>query len=226
MANPPRPRWAAFAVMLMAAIALEGCGGGTRSVQEVLTVRATSATSPWLGDVYACAPSGTAIAIADPDSAQLLIRLGEPPTLAEPAYQIGFDDLLVVVHPLTAIGHLTADQVAALFAGQIGNWRELGGADAAVHLWVFGASQDVQEDFDRLVLRGRPVSSLARVVFSAQDMSDSVGNTPGSAGLLPRRWKAGNTREAFSLPALPVLAIMPSTPRGSMQQLVSCLQSR
>ena len=79
--------------------------------------------------------------------------------------------------------------------------------------------------FDRAVMDGRPVTSLARLAVSAQAMSDAVGATPGAVGFLPRRWKTGNTREALQLPSLPVLAITRTEPTGIAKQLLGCVQS-
>ena len=106
------------------------------------------------------------------------------------------------------------EQVEALFAGQLNNWRDVGGADHAVQVWTYAPTVDIQAFFDRTVLHGRPVSSLARLAVSAQDMSDSVGSIPGSVGLLPRRWKAGNTREALVVAAVPVLALTRAVSAG------------
>jgi hypothetical protein len=52
-----------------------------------------------------------------------------------------------------------------------------------------------------------------------------VGGGPGAIGFLPKRWMAGNTREALLLPKLPVLAITPSEPTGFTKQLLGCVQS-
>jgi hypothetical protein len=163
--------------------------------------------------------------LSDGLQANVVLRLGEPAELTSPAYQVGADDLLVVTHPQTAVGALSRAQVEALFAGQINNWSEAGGADQPVQVWVFAPTVDIQAFFDRAVLRGRPVSSLARLAVSAQHMSDSVGSVPGSVGLLPRRWKAGNTNEALLVSSLPVLAVLDQAPAGAIAELLACMQA-
>lgn len=189
-----------------------------------MSIHATSAAYPWLASAYDCVPPGSAIVLSDGPGADLQLRLAEPEQLSGEAYQIGTDDLLIVTHPQVGVGALALAQVEALFAGQITNWRDVGGSDQPIQVWAFAPTVDVQEYFERTVLHGRPVSSLARLAVSAQHMSDSVGSVAGSVGLLPRRWKAGNTNEALALGPIPVLALPSVTPNGALVQLLACMQ--
>jgi hypothetical protein len=192
----------------------------------VISVYATSAARPWLESFYSCGDTGAAIRLSDPQSADVQVRLGEPAELRLPAFQIGEEDILVVVHPRDAVGALEPFQVQRLFAGEVTNWSDLGGADLPVQVWTYAAGEDVQQYFDRVVMEGRPVTSLARLAVSAQAMSDGVGASPGAVGFLPRRWKTGNTREALRLPGLPVLAISRTEPSGITKQLLGCVQAK
>lgn len=198
-------------------------GGGTL---VPLRVYSTSSALPWLPTAYECAPPGHVVVLGSPDEADVVLRLTEPQSLRVPAYQIGVDELLVVTHPEAAVGQLSPEQVEALFAGQFDNWRDVGGADSAVQVWTFAPTVDIQAYFDRTVLQGRPVSSLARLAVSAQHMSDSVGSNPGSIGLLPRRWKAGNTEAVLVVASVPVLALTTATPQGATADLIGCMQAR
>jgi len=215
------------AVIFVLALALAaGCSRPTTASQiSVVNVSATSAARPWLEAFYSCAGPTTAIRLSDPDSADVEVRLGEPAALALPAFQIGEEDVLVVVHPLDAVGVLSTSEVQRVFAGEVINWSELHGADLPVQVWTYASGEDVQAYFDRLVMDGRPVTSLARLAVTAQAMSDGVGATPGAVGFLPRRWKTGNTREALRLPRLPVLALTRTEPTGTTKGLLGCVQS-
>ena len=205
---------------------LTGCAAPpTQPALTVLNVSVSSAASPWIDGLYPCTPAGAAVRLSDSSSSDLELRLGEPDHLGSPAYQIDSAEMLVVVHPQTGVGQLTLDQVRELFSGQVTNWSAMGGADVAVQVWTYAPAEDVEEYFDRAILNGRPVTSLARLAVSAQSMSDSVGLVAGSIGFLPRRWKTGNTREVLALPSLPVLAITKTEPAGMLKDLLSCLQS-
>ncbi len=203
---------------------LAACGPAAPSVTpQPVNVYASSAAGPWLDDLYHC-PAAAVIRLAQPGQADLTLRLGAPSELTSPAFQIGKADILVVVQPQVGVGSLTADQVRQIFLGQVMNWKDLGGSDLPVQVWTFSPDEDLQQAFESLVMDDQPVTSLARLAVSLQNMSDSVGSTPGSIGLLPDRWKAGNTRDVFDAGGVPVLAITPSQPRGAVRDLIACLQ--
>ena len=163
--------------------------------------------------------------VSDPASAELTFRLGEPDYLTTPAYQIGQDDILVITQPQVGIGSLPPEQARQLFSGEFTNWKEAGGNDLPVQVWTFSLGEDVQDVFNRVIMQGQPITSLARLAVSAQAMSDSVAATAGSIGFLPRRWKAGNTREALVVATVPVLVIAKDMPAGPIRDLLSCLQT-
>lgn len=224
---PGRLFSAYLAAAVCCAVWLAGCAARpTSEAPQVVKVYASSAAYPWLGAAFDCAPASIAIEVADPDSAAMSLRLGEGEHLKTPSYKIGVDDVLVVVHPQNGVTALTLDQAREIFAGEVTNWKAVGGADMAVQVWAYSPAVDVQLDFDGVVLQGRPVASGARLAVSAQAMSDSVGSVPGSIGILPRRWKAGNTREALEVSSFPVLAVLKSEPLGALRDLVGCLQAK
>ena len=215
-----------FFVLFLLAWLLPACATPTPAVTpQVANFYATSAASPWLSAVYDCAPASVAVNLSDAESAQVTLRLGEPDHLATPAYQIASEDIVVVVHPQTGVGALTLEQVRQLFLGQVMNWQELGGNDLPVQVWTFSPDEDIQAIFDRTVMHGQPVTSLARLAVSAQSMSEAVGTQPGSVGVLTRRWQSGDTSEAFVAASAPVLAVVKSEPQGDLRELLGCLQS-
>jgi phosphate transport system substrate-binding protein len=212
--------------LLIVGALLASCAPATAPVTpQLVNVFVTSAAYPRVSLLYSCASPSAVISLSDTISADLTIRLGEPSPLTGSAFQIGTEDVLVVNNPQAGVGSLSLEQVQQLFSGRIANWKELGGNDLPVQVWTYSSGEDIQQAFDRFVMNGQPITSLARLAVSLQTMSDAVGNTPGAVGLLPRRWKAGNTREAFKAITLPVLAISRSQPQGPMKDLIACLQA-
>lgn len=213
-------------VWSLAAVLLAACGTSTPQVTPgLLNVYATSAATPWLSDVYACAPPSTAVKLSDPDSADVRLQLGQPADSSGPAYQIATEDLLVVVQPETGVDSLTRDQVRELFLGQITDWKDLGGNDLPVQVWTYAPDEDLQQIFEQEVMEGQPITSLARLSVSAQALSNSIGTEPGSVGVLPRHWKAGNVKDVYQAASVPVLALTNSEPQGALQILLGCLQA-
>ena len=74
-------------------------------------------------------------------------------------------------------------------------------------------------------MKGRSVTSFARVAVSAQNMSDVMNSESNAVGILPKHWVAGSMRDIFSAGMVPVLAITREEPHGAVSELLSCLQS-
>jgi hypothetical protein len=151
----------------------------------------------------------------DPASAEIVLRVGEPEFLDVSAYQIDTEEILIVAHRQSPVQNLTLEEARALFAGQ---------GDPAVQVWVYASGEDVQDAFDQVVMAGRSVSASARLAVSPQQMSDTLVNEANTIGILPRHWKAGDTRDVFTVATVPVLALTNSEPQGVIQELIACLQ--
>jgi hypothetical protein len=195
-----------------------------------ISIQYTPASIPWLAHVYACAGKQAVAAeplSADhlnPSSMMLAIRLGQPGDLEFPAYQIGTEDLLIVVNPKNPLVSLTGMQVRALFTGQILNWQELGGLNQPVHLWIFSSSDDIWQVFDQNVLTDSPVSSLSRLAASPTELLHEVVADVAAIGLLSRHIKTEEVSEVFTFATVPVLALTSIAPGDDELGLIACLQ--
>ncbi len=186
------------------------------SPPEVVTVYSTSAAQPWMTELYSCAHDRGIILNVTAQEPQIYLRIGEPQTLLSPAYQIDQEEVLVVTHRESPVQNLSLEETQALFAGQ---------GDPSVQVWVYASDEDLQIVFNQLVMKGRSVSSFARLATSPQQMSDALNAESNSVGILPRHWKVGNSREVFSAGVIPVLAITKQEPHGMTKELISCLQN-
>jgi len=193
------------------------CAPATTSSKaaQIITVHASSASEPWLADLYLCAATTSAVINITPDAPDITIRIGEPHGLKMPAFQIGTDELLVVVNRSSPLQTMGADQVRDIFAGP---------ADSLTQVWVYSAGQDIQLIFDGLIMNGRSISPFAHLAVSARQMAEAINADVNAVGLLPRRWETDDMREIFSIPSVPVLAVTPSAPTGVVAELIACLQ--
>jgi hypothetical protein len=196
---------------------LFSCSTSTPSVTpQVVTVYSTSAAQPWLSELYICAGTTSVISrVDDSSAADIVFRVGEPEFLVSPAYQIDTEEILIVTHRQSPVQNLTLDQARALFAGQ---------GDPSMQVWVYAPGEDVMEVFDRFVMEGRSVTPSARLAVDPQQMSDTLIKEANTVGILPRRWKAGDSREVFSVAVVPVLAVIAQEPQGVIRGLIACLQ--
>lgn len=204
-------------LLLNLSLLLVSCSTGTpQTAPQVVSVYSTFAAEPWLTELYACADSSVAlIRVDDATTAEIALQIGEPEFLSSFAYPIDEEEILILTNRVSPIQNLTLEEVQALFMG-------LG--DPSVQVWVYASDADAQKVFDQFAMEGRSVTSSALVAVSPQQMSDVLVNESNAVGILPRRWKTGDTREVFSVATVPVLAITQSEPQGILNQLIGCLQ--
>ena len=220
-----------FTVFLLTFLLLTSCNPSTpTAAAQPITVQYTAAAVPWLADLYDCAGANVvtteqrAADFLDPQSFDLAIRLGQPVHLTSPAYQIGSEDILVIVNPQNPVNALTAEQVRGLFTGQVLNWQEVNGSSAAVQVWVFAAGEDIEQIFEQTVLGGSPVTSAARLAAGPDEMAQAIANDVNAVGILTRRWKTGNISDVYTIAAVPVLALTPDQPSSLTTEIITCLQ--
>jgi hypothetical protein len=207
-------------LFLLSSFLLFSCSTGTPppSTPQLVSVYASSAAQPWLSELYGCAAGQNNIVLSrvdDPNSAGIVLRIGEPEFLSSFAYQIDNEEILIVTQRQSPIQNLTLDDARTLFMG-------LG--DPAVQVWVYASGEDVQTVFDQLVMEGRSVTPSANVAVNPQQMSDTLVNESNTVGILPKHWKTGDSRIVFSAGTAPVLALTKSEPQGMVKELIACLQ--
>lgn len=199
-------------------LSISSCSTATPlATPQVVTVYSSSAAEPWLSTLYTCAAEGSSVLerVDDPAAAQIALRVGEPAVLSSFAYQIDTEEILIVTHRQSPVQNLNLEGARALFSG-------LG--DPTMQVLVYASDADVQQVFDQLVMEGRVVSPSARLAVNPQQMSDTLVNEANTVGILPRHWKAGDSREVFSAGTVPVLAVTPNEPQGLVKELLTCLQ--
>jgi ABC-type phosphate transport system substrate-binding protein len=191
----------------------------------IIKVYASPSTQAWQTDLFKCAAKqSTVIALSDPGSADLSLRIGEPESLSMPAFQLGWEEILVVVNKNHSFEKLRTEQVTGLFTGEINNWSQVAPAETGdVQVWVFADGDDAQQVFVQ-TLTGKPVVSSARLAASPLEMSNAIANDPYAIGILSRRWKTENLADVYVAASAPVLAITPSEPHEAVKNLLSCMQ--
>jgi hypothetical protein len=182
---------------------------------EIITIYSTPAAEPWLYESFTCANHLGIVLNVTAQGPHISLRIGEPDTLAQPAFQIDEEEILIVTHRESPIQNLSLEGAQTLFAGQ---------GDPSAQVWVYASDTDVQRAFDGLVMNGRNVASTARLATSPQHMSDTLNVESNAVGILSRHWRMGDTREVFSAGTVPVLAITLVEPVGAVAGLIACLQ--
>jgi len=179
----------------------------------------TPAAQAWLDEAFVCAEQAEAVIerVPDPAQADVVLRIGEPPVPASPAYLIDTEEIWIVASRQSSLQSLTLEEARQLFAGR---------GDPSIQIWAYAAAEDVQRVFDQVVMSGRGVPPATRLAAGPQHMLNEVSREPKAIGILPRRWASAEVRALYVIPAVPVLALTRSEPQGALRALLSCLQSR
>ncbi len=97
---------------------------------------------------------------------------------------IAWDVLAVCVHPSNPVQTLSRAQLAAIYAGEIRNWKALGGPDLAIVPYSRESSSGTFEFFREHVLRGKDFAPDVRLIAATGTLVQSLAQTPGSIGYL------------------------------------------
>lgn len=97
-------------------------------------------------------------------------------------FPFAIDGVAVVVHPSNSVAELTFAQVADIYAGKITNWKEVGGADAKINLYVREDGSGTREVFTDKAIKGGEVAASANVVNSNGAMKTAVAKDKNAIG--------------------------------------------
>ncbi|GAA0695947.1 hypothetical protein GCM10009104_24800 [Marinobacterium maritimum] len=121
---------------------------------------------------------------------------------------VGMDGLAIIVHPRNPISSLSTAQLARLFAGEIRNWKQLGGLDEPVRIYSRDENSGTWDSFKSMVLKkhGVKLAATARRFESSMELSDRVSQEQGAIGFigLPYVLRAKALAVADEEGALPV----------------------
>jgi hypothetical protein len=104
--------------------------------------------------------------------------------LPRPDEGIAFTELLtaavaIYTHPDIGVDNLTTAQVAAIFAGEITNWSEVGGIDQEIVPFVLPESGSTTETLRAVALGDKPFSEMARTFPDEPSVILSATRIPG-----------------------------------------------
>jgi len=74
-------------------------------------------------------------------------------------YILAYDGITVIVHPSNPVDSLTLGQLQKIYAGEITNWKEVGGKDAAIAVISRDSASGTQEYFKEIVMKDKEFRS-------------------------------------------------------------------
>ena len=95
---------------------------------------------------------------------------------------VAMDGIAVAVHPSNPLANLTVEQIRAIYAGKIKNWKELGGPDQPIVVISRDTNSGTYETFETMVLKGEKIAGNVEYVGSNGAIRQRVMSTPSALG--------------------------------------------
>jgi phosphate transport system substrate-binding protein len=99
-------------------------------------------------------------------------------------FPFAIDGVAVALNPQNPVSALTSQQVRDIFAGKIKNWKEVGGADAPIHLFTRDEASGTRETFWKKLLKKGPIDAKANIVASNGAMKMALAQDSRAIGYL------------------------------------------
>jgi phosphate transport system substrate-binding protein len=96
---------------------------------------------------------------------------------------IAKDGIAVIVNPTNKVGDLTLENIKKIFTGEIANWKEIGGADAAIVVVNREEGSGTRGAFEELVLgKETKFTDKAAIQNSTGSVRTAVASDPNAIG--------------------------------------------
>ena len=92
--------------------------------------------------------------------------------------QIGEEAAAFIVNPANPVGSLTVEQIKGIFEGKITNWKDVGGSDAAIKIFVLDGSNGPRLAADATLFAGAPLVAGAVERSKSGDITPIVAQVP------------------------------------------------
>jgi phosphate transport system substrate-binding protein len=97
-------------------------------------------------------------------------------------HQWAIDGVGVVVNPKNPVRALTSDQLKAIYAGKLTNWKRVGGPDKAINIYTRDAASGTRSVFWKKALGKGEISAKALFAASNGAMKTAVSQDPAAIG--------------------------------------------
>jgi len=100
------------------------------------------------------------------------------------SFAFAVDGVAAVVHPDNPVTELSAEQMQAIFAGEITDWADLGGDAGEIHLFTRDEASGTRDVFWSKALAEGDIAVEANVVASNGAMKTAVSGDPQAIGYM------------------------------------------
>lgn len=97
-------------------------------------------------------------------------------------FPFAIDGVAVGVNPENPVRALTTDQLKKIFAGEITNWKDVGGSDARINVYIREDGSGTRETFEDRAISGVTSTPKSNVVSSNGAMKTAVAQDKNAIG--------------------------------------------
>ncbi len=132
--------------------------------------------------------------IKDEETDMLLARYPSMAQLETVEHIIAYDALAIMVHPENPVSSISLRQLAAIFSGEITNWKELGGNDSEIEVLARDNNSGTFDTFKSLVLKpvSASLSTEAARFESSRELARRVSENVDAIGFVGISHTKGN----------------------------------
>ena len=98
------------------------------------------------------------------------------------SWPFAIDGVAAVVNPANPVSALSKEQLSKIYSGEIANWKEVGGADAAISLYMREDGSGTRETFETLAINEIEIAAKSNVVSSNGAMKTAVSQDENAIG--------------------------------------------
>jgi phosphate transport system substrate-binding protein len=127
-----------------------------------------------------------------------------------------------IVHPSNPVKSLTLPQLKEIFAGNIKNWKEVGGADSAIIVVTEAPAGGIPIIVEEKLMGGVAVAQQARHVANAPQIPLIVKQLPGAIGCASVQHDLTGVvvLQTEEIIALPLFLVTKVNPNGLITKIV------
>lgn len=168
----------------------------------------------------------------DIQQTDFIIRWGAPDKVSAPAFNIGMDELAIVVHPSNSLQTLTLSDLQAIYSANMQTWADIvpeTSLSGDIQVWTFPQDEDIEQIFEKVIginIRN-PMLSIAP---DAEAMLQAVASSPLAIGYLPQHWIDERVHQVKLVEPTnnlkqPILVMTQANPSKAQEDWLLCLQT-
>lgn len=144
------------------------------------------------------------IAAASRSATEDELRLARSRGITMNHYTVGYYGVAVIVHGANPLQGLSDAQVRDIFTGVLTSWKELGGDDHPIHLYIRDPMSGTHVGFQELAMERQPYAEAAKQFGRYREIAENVKRDPHGIGYVDMHVVKEEGLHAVNINGVPV----------------------